>query len=738
MDATPFERFFGSKPDLSHLRVFGSLGYALIPQQFRRKLDPTAEECWLVGYEPGGAYRVLLQGGAVLVKRDVTWDESVVYKHRHRQEAGPGGPDPDGGALDAVVGGAPGAHAVVEPAAPMPEQPTPIVQAVQSGGHAKSADELVPGDAVSAGDADSSVSGEFESALSGGEQGGESPAAVGVEQPMQPTGPGPPAAPPRREGLRDRGKLEPIHRFTYDEGHRAVLVVSGDDPKTYAEAMASPAADLWRQAMEGELASHHEMGSFEVVQKPHGVRVLPTMWVFARKLDAQGRVERYKARLVIQGNRQVAGVDFDEVFAPVSRFATLRVFLAMVAREDMELHQLDVKTAFLNADLDRDVYAYPAQGSGVPRDKVLLLKRAVYGLRQAPRAWFERLKEHLVSFGFEPSSADPSLYVLNKDGVRSYLLVYVDDLLAASVSLEMVQEVKRHIMSEFAARDMGEASTFLGYEISRDRAKRELIIRQSGLVREYAVKFGAERVKKRRVPIPAGTVLQVKQDKSPPPPRYSELLGSLLYLAGGTRPDISFAVGALSRFSSNPSMQHWRVLKGVLNYVAGTPNAGIRFDGMSASGLEGYSDSDYAADKVRRKSVSGSVFTICGGAVVWLSKQQTSVALSTAEAEYTAAAQASKEGLWLRNLMIDLGEPPMSVPLHMDNQAAIAMTENPVVSTKCKHVDVHLHAVRDYVAQGLLAVQYTRTEEMAADMLTKVVSPHQHMMCCGAVGMVGL
>jgi hypothetical protein len=154
--------------------------------------------------------------------------------------------------------------------------------------------------------------------------------------------------------------------------------------------------------------------------------------------------------------------------------------------------------------------------------------------------------------------------------------------------------------------------------------------------------------------------------------------------------------------------------------------------------LEGYSDSDYAADKVRRKSVSGSVFTICGGAVVWLSKQQTSVALSTAEAEYTAAAQASKEGLWLRNLMIDLGEPPMSVPLHMDNQAAIAMTENPVVSTKCKHVDVHLHAVRDYVAQGLLAVQYTRTEEMAADMLTKVVSPHQHMMCCGAVGMVGL
>jgi hypothetical protein len=728
LDATPFERFFGSKPDLGHLRVFGSLGFALIPQQFRRKLDPTAEECWLVGYEPGGAYRVLLRGGAVQVKRDVTWDESVVYKQRH--ETGQDEPEFNGGAEVDVVVGAHEAHAEVKPTAPTPATPAPVVQAEHAREQAETVDEHVPGDAVNADDADSILSGDFVSAQSGGEQSAEGQAAVGVEPPVQPTGPGPPAAPARREGLRDRAKLKPPDVLTY-------LVTDGD-PKGYADAMSRPDADMWKQAMEVELAAHHALGSYEEKQRPHGVRVLPTMWVFSTKRDVQGRVVRYKARLVIQGNRQLPGVDFDEVFAPVSRYATLRVFLAMVARYDMELHQMDIKTAFLNAELDREVYAHPAQGSGVPRDKVLLLKRAVYGLRQAPRAWYERLKEHLVSFGFEPSGADPSLYVLNKDGMRCYLLVYVDDLLCASISLASVQAVKGHITSEFEAHDMGEASTFLGYEISRNRAERELIIRQTGLVREYTVKFGVEGVKKRRVPIPAGTILEAKQGESPTPPLYSELLGSLLYLAGGTRPDISFAVGALSKFSSNPSMQHWHVLRGVLAYVAATPTAGIRFDGKGGSGLQGYSDSDYAADKLRRKSVSGCVFTLCGGAVVWFSKQQTSVALSTGEAEYTAAAQAAKEALWLRNLLCDLGEPVLCVPVHMDNQAAIAMVENPVVSVKSKHVDIHLHAVRDYVARGLMSVQYIRTEEMAADMLTKVLNPPQHSMCCEAMGMIGL
>ena len=732
---TPFERFYGRKPDFSHLRVFGCLGYALVSPKSRRKLDPTAEECWLMGYDPAGAYRVLLEGGAVQVRRDVTWDETVVYKLRHKPQEHVEVHELIGGAGNAeIVGGfAPGPVG-----APIPAMPAPDLPVVHGDLHSEISEvsdkAIEPGNTVS-GNADDVLSGDSGDFVSAGSGNGneEGLELVGAAPAIQPTGPGPPPEPVGRV-LRDRSKIKPPERLA-----NLVQAVYDTDPKGYTDAMCRPDADNWKQAMEEELNSHATLGSWTVVDRPADERVLPSMWVFTKKVDAQGRVVRYKARIVIQGNHQRPGVDFGEVFAPVSRYATLRVLLAMVARDDLELHQLDVKTAFLNAELDRDVYAYPPQGSGVPAGKVLLLKRAVYGLRQAPRAWFEKLKAHLETIGFVPSSADPSLYVLDKDGVRCFLLVYVDDLLLACSQLSVVQDVKKHITAAFEARDMGEASTFLGYEITRNRAELELVIRQSGLVREYAVKFGAQKVKKRSVPIPAGTVLLAKEDgEAPSPDCYSELLGSLLYLAGGTRPDISFAVGALSRFSSNPSRKHWDVLRGVLAYVVSTSMAGIRYDGKSAAILQGFSDSDYAADKIRRKSVTGFVFTMCGGALVWSSKQQSAVALSTAESEYTAAAQASKEALWLRNLLIDLGEVAMSVHLYMDNQAAIDWIENPVVSVKSKHVDVHVHAVRDFAARGLLSVQHLGTEEMAADMLTKVVSPPQHNMCCKAVGMIGL
>ncbi len=234
--------------------------------------------------------------------------------------------------------------------------------------------------------------------------------------------------------------------------------------------MASPHVEWWRDAMQLEIASLREKGTYTLEDKPPNVRLLGVKWVFSVKADKHGVIERFKARLVVKGFMQREGIDFDDVFAPVSRHATLRAFLAMVAAENLELHQLDVKTAFINGDLEEEIFVQESPGfeEGGP-DIVARLHNALYGLRQASRARHKTLDQFLVSEGFRASDADPSLYIREEDGEKVYLLVYVDDVLIASRTLQALFNVKTCIMTRFDCRDMGIADFFLGMEIKRDR-----------------------------------------------------------------------------------------------------------------------------------------------------------------------------------------------------------------------------------------------------------------------------
>ena len=512
------------------------------------------------------------------------------------------------------------------------------------------------------------------------------------------------------------------------------------EPNTVKEALSSPQAADWQSAMDEEMHSLISNGTWILEQPPPGAKVIPVKWIYKVKRGPDGRIERYKARLVAKGFKQVEGIDFNEVYAPVSKHTTLRAFLAMVAREDMELDHLDVKTAFLNGDLEETIYMQqpPGYEQGAPGVACRLLK-SLYGLRQAPRAWHLKLKDKLESMDFKVSSADPGLYILDPlSGPALYLAVYVDDILPASKSKALMADVKAKLMKSFDTRDLGPATQFLGMQIVRNRSKRTLTLSQERMTAEILNKYGLSDARPRSVPISAGTqLIGAKSDDELLDTAqfgYAELVGSLLYLSVCTRPDIAQAVGALSRFMSKPTPAHWSVAKSLLRYLAGTIDYGIFFKPDQLDYFVGHCDADYAGDLDTRRSTIGYVFTFHGAAISWSSRLQPTVAASTAEAEYMSASAAVKEALWLMRLFAELGYGTHAVNLFSDNQAALSLMKHPITSAKSKHIDVLYHFARERVSRGEIVVSYCPTAEMVADCMTKPLPPAKFVYCRDKMG----
>jgi hypothetical protein len=430
------------------------------------------------------------------------------------------------------------------------------------------------------------------------------------------------------------------------------------EPATFREAVQGENAELWKTASDEEMASILQNDTWEVVQKPPGANVIDVKWVYKVKYSTSGQVQRFKARLVAKGYKQEEGIDYDEVFAPVSKYTSIRALLALVAAEDLDLELLDIKTAFLNGTLQEEVYInHPPGYPQGPPGTVLKLKKTLYGLKQAPRAWHQRLNEELNRIGFTASVADPGLYVYTKDsGSTAHIMVYVDDLLIASSDKKLIGHIKQQLMTAFDARDMGAATAYLGMKIERDRGSRTLKLSQTLMAEELVKKYNMQDSKGKTTPGSLNIKLTAEEgdpldtEKFP----YSQLVGAMMYLAVCTRPDIAYIVGAAARFMAKPTTVHWQVAKSVLRYLSGTTHYGITF-GRSTDGLVGYCDADFAGDLDTRRSTTGYVFTFGGAAVSWSSKRQQTVAASTTEAEYMAAAAAVKEALWLRNLFADFG-----------------------------------------------------------------------------------
>jgi hypothetical protein len=512
-----------------------------------------------------------------------------------------------------------------------------------------------------------------------------------------------------------------------------------DEPTTFTDIQKRPDATHWQQAADDEIYALQELGVFKIVKRPSSVKPLTSKWVFTLKRDQNGVITRYRARLVARGYKQRAGIDFDEVFAPVAKPETTRLLLAYAAAHDLEIEQIDVRTAFLYGNLQETIYMEQPEGYDFGGGMVWKLCKSLYGLKQAARAWHETLREKLIEAGFTISAADSSLFICS-NSADTYLLIYVDDGLIVGTRSD-VQDVINVLEKHFKLRKMGAVKYFLGSEVIRDTEKKTIIITQRNYAKKIVETAGQSTAKTRSIPLDVNVRLSregddVMQDNA----LYAEVLGMLMYLANGTRPDLSFAVGALARFMAAPRQEHWRRLIGVVRYVKGTVNYGIKFDGNALGQLVGYSDADFGGDPDKRRSTTGYVFMLAGGAVSWASKLQPTVAASTTEAEYMAAAHAAKEALWLKKLLICFGQGSQNVPIqmHADNQAALAIMKNPTSHQRAKHIDIQHHFVRDRVQRGEIKFDHVESKANLADMLTKAVSVSQLKILKTQVGLVEL
>ncbi|GLC47439.1 hypothetical protein PLESTM_002074400 [Pleodorina starrii] len=756
LDGTPYERFYGRKPDVSDLRVFGCVAYVWVPDAQRKKLDPTSEKGVFVGYEPGSkAYRVLLPDGQQKVSRDVVFDERAVGLEGYEGQQYilvevddddvemPGLLSDDEDEQEVVVG-----DGDESPSGMSSPRSGGGGSGFGGGGSASGSGASSPSSGGNGGVSGSRTSPSRES-VSGGEESrsGESGAVGANESSGTGSAAGSDAVGAESSGVQSaedesEQSPEPLRRVSARANKgvapdRLTLGAVPEVPTTHEDAVRSPMSAMWKLAMDDEMSSIHTNRVWDLVDTPKGVRPLPVKWVYTLKKDEHGNIVRHKARLVVKGFAQVEGRDYEEVYAPVSKHTTLRALLSVVAAQDLELHQLDVKTAFLNGKLEEEVYVQqpPGYGNGDPRVSCKLSK-ALYGLKQAPRAWYGRLKSELEGLGFTVSQADPGLFFRDVNGERVWVLVYVDDLLIAAKELSLVRQLKAKLTTIFDVRDLGEARVFLGFEIERNRPERTMKVSQKRYASEVVEKFGLGGANARVLPMSPGTVLRSAGEpldvrRFP----YGELIGSLLYLPVGTRPDISHSVGALARYMAKPTVEHWEFAKGVLRYVAGTTALGIVFSAKSsAPSLHGYCDSDYAACVDTRRSTTGYVFLNAGGAVSWSSRLQPTVATSTAEAEYMASGSACKEALWFRHLARDLKLGVSSVPIKCDNQAAIKIIENPISSARSKHIDVLHHFVRERVVRGEISYSYCKSADMVADCLTKPLPLPSFQKCVQSMG----
>lgn len=679
---TPFEIWHGTKPDISHLRIFGSVAYALIPDGERRKMEPKAIKGLYVGVsEQQKASRIfVIETGRTIICRHVKIYETNENVDATTPIRGDEQPDADTSKWKNAT----------------TTSPPNVTQSTKR-------------------------------------------TTVSIPQPV-------------RQSTRQRipKKLWPMESYDallsshHNTTKNPVFIFY--EPKSFKEAMASTERDLWKMAADEEIRSHQENNSWTVMPLPPGRASIPSGWNFKIKTDKNGQPKRRKARFFAKGYRQIKGIDFQESFAPVVRYDSLRVLMAIAALHDLELVQLDVATAFLNGDIDEEIYITQPEGYFIPgrETEVCKLNKSLYGIRQASRIWNLKLNSVLIEAGLRQSNADPCVFFRIDNDETVIVAVWVDDGIIAGNRMATIDKIVNILKSSFKMTH-GPAEHFVGLVIQRDRANKQIFLSAPQYVEKILAKFQMNTCHPISTPTEKGTPRLSAPPSSPDDPKltapfpYREAVGSLMYAAITIRPDISFIAGQLAQHFENPGPAHWKGAKRVLRYLAGTRDHGICFGGRrtNPNRLNGYSDADYAGDPASRRSTSGFLFTLNGGPITWSSRRQPIVALSTMEAEYIAASDACREATWLRLLLSELGiHQDNPTTIWCDNESAILLAKNPESHKRSKHIDVRYHHIREQIKKGVVNISYVNTKNQLADILTKGLDMQSQEKLMKEIGIV--
>jgi hypothetical protein len=427
------------------------------------------------------------------------------------------------------------------------------------------------------------------------------------------------------------------------------------------------------------------------------------------------------------------------------KFVSIRTLIALATCFDWEIEQMDVKTAFLNGDLNEDIYMLQPEGFQVGNGNLVCkLRKSLYGLKQAGRQWYQKIDSVLTTIGFNRSKCDNCVYIYAKETQYTlYIALYVDDLLIIGDNINLIKNIKTKLGEMFEMKDLGAAHFILGIEITRNRQQMVTKLSQLEYINRVLKRFGMDETRIAHTPLSPGIKLfqRIFNGKPTSEPynikEYQSAVGSLMYAMLGTRPDLAYSVTALSQFNVDPSVDHWKSIKHIFRYLSSTKQLCLTYSGKTENRhLYGFTDSDWGGDNNDRRSISAYTFLLAHGAVSWQSKKQKTVALSSVEAEYMASTAATKEALWFRQFLSELMvKTRLPIPINSDSRGAIALTKNPEYHSRTKHIDIQYHFVRNHVIEGRIVFNYCPTSEMVADALTKAISTTQHNMCIDGLGL---
>ena len=683
INKTPYEALLGSKPDISNIRILGSLVYRLLPKPEREsKLSLRGEQGILIGFKSINYQVYIPKIDKVKIVRDISILEDQKYSQNR------------------VI-----------------ESPKPLLDV--------EGNEEEDNTAISSKISDLSIEipkidlnrDEYEEYHSSTSK--ESETEEEKQEDMNLRRSRRSRQPPIR--YRDQASLASTAYISMNEDIEEINEFK--EPQSYEEAINSHEKDLWLKAMEKELQTLNTNNTWSIVDLPANNKPISTRWVYKIKKNDDKSLS-YKARLVARGFEQIYGLNYLTKYAGVIKQQTFKAIFAIATIKGYIVRKIDMISAFTQGDLLDTIYLKQPEGFIDPNypEKVLLLNKALYGLVQSANIWFNLLSKEIKSLGFKQLQADNCVYY--NDEKDTIIITYVDDIAITGPDNDYISEIIAKLSNKFAITDLGPITNYLGIEIQRSPDYKTTTLSQKDYLIKILKRFNMDKSNPVSTPMDFSFIRQ-KYDKTASIEDikwYQQAIGSLLYAALLTRPDIAYATNTLGRYASNPGPEHIKAIKRVFRYLKGSLDYNITYrgDAKTSSYITGYTDADYAGEKDEYKSTTGYIFYLANGPISYKSKLQPITAQSTTEAEYIALANTAKEATYIKALITELGLYKQSnIPLYSDNNGAIQLAKNPAYHERSKHINVRYHLIRQKLADDTISIHYIPTKDQKADGLTK-------------------
>jgi hypothetical protein len=714
---SPYEAITGMAPNISHIRVLGSLAYTLIPKDIRSKkgklgkLALKANKGILLGFISSNNYVVYIPSEKTVINtRDIVIKEDLLYREDYIQE------ENEENFLSFLEESSHDQEIPQVQTQDDNQEDDTIMDDSQNHEHQQDEDEEE--------EMDSNTEMDIPSENIRVEIPRKSRRLLGI--------------PPSHEALSIYKLASTAYLTSLTRGenqdlkNEKVFINKSKDglvnePKSYEQAINSPHKELWLKSMAKELNSLEENKTWDIVPFHPRLKPLKTRWVYKLKESHLSELIELKSRFVAKGFEQLYGLDYIETFASVIKQMAWKLVFALALINGWLIYKVDMISAFTQGDIDTNIYLFPPQGleslNPNMKGKLLKLNKALYGLKQSARIWYYTLIEVLITkLGFKTLEAESCILINNTSKI--IICVYVDDLAIVGPNKEDIDSFIKSIKKYFNIKELGLIKDYLGIEV--EMTKDHLKLNQTKYIEKVLEKFNMTNSNPVSTPLDSKYKLELndKQATKEDIKYFQSVVGSLLYITLGTRCDLAYCVIKLSRYASNPSQEHLGAIKRVLRYLKGTKELGIIYskENEASHYIKGYCDADYAGDSSNFKSTSGYVFFLANGPISWKSKLQSIIAQSTTEAEYVAINAATKEAVYIKQLLKELNEFKQEIfPLYTDNNGALLLAKNPIFHERTKHIAVKYHYIRDLISQGIIDLIYVPSRDNKSDGFTKAL-----------------